>query len=493
MCVSEVQVHVRVCATSSHHTTAHFTLRAFERRRFFICNMTERVRSMMKSASTRGSVAHLGTTPCKYHVEFVISHVDKIKTADEVCIVWDRRGKSVHTQMAKVVNNKATFRETLAMETTLFRRASPGIKMGEPPKAGEECKFDEKKAKFALRRSTPTGKSVGKISLNLADYVKSVNGTVFADLKLSNGSVVSVKIISTFLHVGKKDDNKADNDNGSDGESVLSELQDANAGAMDNDSVFGDDASSNASLVIEVERIEENADGSKKRTPVKSSDSKSPPTFEMSLSPVSNDGNKTPSKSSKSDSKRVLSKRASAAGLKESISTRSRHRRKDRTEKDELRKEVEKLKAENAKLKASKKAAVEEIDALRDELQSMDEIRTLPSSPTSAEAMKRKTEEEMKSLRKQIKELKGQNLGLVEELEELHLENQGRSGTAGNEEVAELKEQIKQLEITLRREPKFMDVVNELKVAKVSLALANMEKEQAQFALFQFKGNSPRL
>ncbi len=445
---------------------------------------------MMKSASTRGSMAHLGTTPYKYRVDFVVSHVDQIKMADEVCLVWDRRGKSVNTQLAKVVNKKATFRETLTMETILFRRAAPGIKMSEAPKPGEECAFDEKKAKFALRRGGPSGKALGKIQLNIADYVKSVSGTVFADLKLSNGSVASVKIVSNFLHVGKKDDKKDDDGPTSDGESVLSEVQDG-AGGMDNDSVFGDDASSNTSLVIEVERIEENADGTKKRTPVKLAEPKSPAS-ELSLSPVSTDGGKTPSKVTKVDSKRSLSKHASGVGLKESISTRSRHRRKERGEKEELRKEVDKLKAENAKLKASRKAAVEEIDALRDELRSIEELKATPGSPTSAESMKQKTAEEVKSLRKQIKDLKAQNLGLVEELEELHMENQGKGGGSGSEEVAELKDLIKQLQTALRREPKFMDVVNELKVAKVSLALANMEKEQAQFALFQFKGNSPR-
>lgn len=48
------------------------------------------------------------------------------------------------------------------------------------------------------------------------------------------------------------------------------------------------------------------------------------------------------------------------------------------------------------------------------------------------------------------------------------------------------------LELKLQREPEFVEVFNELKVANVSLALTNMEKEQAIFALkLERQANTP--
>lgn len=427
--------------------------------------MADRVRSMVKkSTSTRGSMSHMGTTPYKYNVDVFISHVDNIKTADEVCLVWDRRGKVVHTAAAKVANKKATFRETLSMETTLFRRAGPGVKTGAEPKPGEELKFDEKKAKFALRRGTPSGKALGKIVLNLADYVKGVSGTLFADLKLSNGSVAAVKIDARFLHIGKKKRESKGDNAGSDGASEMSEMDNN----MENDSIFGDSEVEDDNLEIPVCREAESVGGTRSRLPATTSpvsDPSSPPTVR------------------KSSSVR-LSKRMSSALLKESPSVRGRtkSRAKDK-DASELRRTIEGLRAENEKLKRARKAAVEEIDALKEELASAEEL-TNASSPARREAAVRKAQEEMTFLRKRIKELKSHNDNLIEELEELH---QNGTGNAKNqsEEVSILKEKVQHLEVQLRREPKFMDVVNELKVAKVSLALANMEKEQAIFALQQ--------
>lgn len=263
--------------------------------------MAERVRSMMKrsgsrAGSSRGSVSHMGTTPCKYRVDIFVSHVDQIKTADEVCLVWDRRGKIVHTSLVKVKDAKATFRETLSMETTLFRRATPGVKIGAAPVPGEDLKFDEKKAKIALRKSGPQGKAVGKIVLNLSEYIKGVTSTLFADLKLSNGSVVSAKIEARFLHIGKKKKDGDVDDGASDAGSEMTDV------GMDNDSIFGDDADDLADLDILVEREDSDASRTTPRSSNLSSRKRPSPLDPSSSSPVSDDGS---TKLSRSASVRV--------------------------------------------------------------------------------------------------------------------------------------------------------------------------------------------
>lgn len=49
----------------------------------------------------------------------------------------------------------------------------------------------------------------------------------------------------------------------------------------------------------------------------------------------------------------------------------------------------------------------------------------------------------------------------------------------GVDEVPALRKNVGELEVSLQCELTFMDVVNELKVIKMTLALANMENEQA--------------
>ncbi len=133
---------------------------------------------------------------------------------------------------------------------------------------------------------------------------------------------------------------------------------------------------------------------------------------------------------------------------------------------------------------------MEEIEALREELTTVDSSRA-EGGDSSREAPEVRTmRAELERLTKTVGELKGQNKNLSEELEEVHEEGVRSRGDAAAVESKRLRERIADLEMALRREPKFMDVVNELKVAKVSLALANMEKEQALFMLQQHQAGS---
>lgn len=451
--------------------------------------MTDRVRSMIKKSGSRAgksrsSMSHLGTTACKYKVDIFVSHIDGIKTADEVCLVWDRRGKIISTSMVKVKDSKATFRETLSMETTLFRRASHGVKVGAAPVAGEELKFDEKKAKIALRKGSPQGKALGKIVLNLSEYIKGLTSTLFADLKLSNGSVVSAKIEATFLQVGKKKKGEDDDDAASDAGSEMTDV------GMDNDSIFGDDANDMADIDIMVQREESASSGSprEKKDPVANS------------SPVSDAGgkvrrsasvrapkSKTSSSLVESPSARTRTKSRVKNKELERATTKSRSRSFRTDEAAELRKAIETLRTENAKLKSAKSAAMEEIEALREELSQVGEGGS--STPKSRESLElRMLKKEMERMTKETEELKGQNKNLLVEIEEIHEEEVKSQKAGAGKDSQKLKGKIQDLEIALRREPKFMDVVNELKVAKVSLALANMEKEQALFELQQYTG-----
>lgn len=507
-------------------------------------------RSGSKMSISKSSMNHMGTVPYKYKVDVFVSYVDVVKTAGEVCVTWERRGKSNATASVKVKDKKAVFKEALSMETTLFRKP--------PPKGASESddyKFDEKIAKFALRKGNADGKALGKMHINLADHIKGPTGTVFADLKLSNGSIIVTKIESLLLHTGKKA-KKA----GSGGSEACSEMTDMDGG-MEDDSIFGDDAPDDlGDLDLMIDEAGAGDGGSSSKAPapapaapvsqkaVKSvpkeepkAPAKSPKASHQASSAASGDS-ATP-KSSKKDKTfksdkgktekgdKVNSEKAGKpekgdVGLTQSPSIRDKLKskmKKDKTstskkeksgddgerkgesssskdssakisaEVAQLREAVTSLTAENRKLRTSKQAMMEEIEELRSELESSEQaleemqesgVSSMGGSMGTSESTLRQDKKDMQA---QIKELEGQVEGLLDELDGNEDGRDGVKPKGKKFDDEDYKKQIVDLELALKREPQYLDVVDELKVAKMSLALANMEKEQAVFALKRYE------
>lgn len=491
----------------------------------------------MKKSSSRihvgkGSMNHIGATPYRFRLDIFVSYVDHVKNASDVCITWERRGNSQATNVVKVKDRKAVFRQSLSMESTLFRRVNNASKRASSSDP-EELKFDEKKAKFMLRKNAPDGKAIGKIYLNMADYVRGPSSTVFADMKLSNGSIVVTKIEATMLHMGKK------KKNGSKAASeACSEMTDGNS--VENDSLFGDDDQDLGDIEIETTPapVDDKPSSMSILSPVSSTSAASTTShFAKSAVQTSNDAamsvspteevrasSSTPQAVHVSRKDSSLSLPSSSAGnaakkacqregkslameddLRESPSLRDKLKKKMKGRKDrehnkdngvekgssrrehslpseieELRALAGSLKKENAKLKASKQAAMDEIEALRSDLEECEAVLERNEGGSRAATASLDMSKTLKEKDKMIAELEAQNEGLLEELEEIH-DNAVESATSSQEGV--LRQRIEELEVALRREPQYLDVVNELKVTKVSLALANMEKEQALFAL----------
>jgi N-terminal C2 in EEIG1 and EHBP1 proteins len=509
--------------------------------------MAERMRSLAKRSGSKmsiskGSMNHIGTTPFKYKVDVFISYVDVVKTTGDVCVTWERRGKTNATTCVKVKDNKAVFRETLSMETTLFRKNSPTQKSGATSTEGQELKFDEKIAKFALRKGGGEGKAIGKMHVNLADHIKGPNGTVFADLKLSNGSIIVTKIESTLLHMGKKS-KKNGSGGGSEANSETTDLD----GGVEDDSIFGDDAEDLGDLDLMI--AESGADsGAEPGKPLSSPRGAAAPTktgsegLGMSSpsvlklkvataptpratqkdsapsppAPTPANGEETPKPTSKERVKcdasltesPSLRDKVKAKLKKDKTSARKERSIEDEvkapaakqelsakvsTEVSQLREAVTALTADNKKLRTSKQAMMEEIEELRSELAASEKALEeqggdCPSSPRggTAEDQLRK---EKKELTAKVKELEGQIEGLLEELDNAPPRNETLPKEKSKRfDDSDYKRQIVDLELALRREPQYLDVVDELKVTKMALALANMEKEQALFALKKFEG-----
>lgn len=494
-------------------------------------------RSSSKLGAGKGSIAHIGSTPSKFRLDFFIQYVDGVKSDDAVCVVWERRDTLLATKAVMAKDAKAVFRENLTMQVTLFRRADGG---------GESPKFDEKKAKFALKKNDVDGKTLAKIHLNLADYVQGTSGTTFADIKLSGGVVMAAKIEATLLSSGK---GKGGGDGASSKMSAMTTgsggLNDADSSIADDDSIFDDGDLDDLDGLAESAQAGKNAAAppspstsvSGAASPVLSLSSPSAPETpskkgekkeKKEKKKAAKDSSKQASKEAKesgsdkgdaplkSSSKRILSKMskkverngstvgiekkakkaaaaAAAAAASDGASPAGAQPDSLRSaaEKDsaplvaELRKRVAALEQSNGRLQLDLKDANTEMDALQEELEAATSSE-VAGGKSAAEAKKQK--DTIKALQREVHTLKLENAGLMEELDERAGDDEEDSSSSLqrlNQKNAQLTSEIEDLTQKLGREPEFLRVVEQLKVIKVQLATAIEDKEQAMFLLKQ--------
>lgn len=498
-------------------------------------------RSSSKLGAGKGSIAHIGSTPSKFRLDFFIQFVDGVKSDDAVCVVWERRDTLLATKAVMAKDSKAVFRENLTMQVTLFRRNDGG---------GDGPKFDEKKAKFALKKNDADGKTLAKVHLNLADYVQGSTGTTFADIKLSGGVVMATKIEATFLSSGK---GKGGGDGASSKMSAITTgsggLNDMDSSIGDDDSIFDDGDLEDLDDLAEPARASGGKSGVVPPSPLASA---SGPASPSSSSLTSSSAAGTPSKKeekkekkerkkaakeskqaakeakdsgegsekgdspSKSSSKRILSKiskkverngstmgiekkakKAAAAAAAASVadgsspagaSSDSLRPGSDRDSAPlvaELRKRVAALERANGRLQLELKDANTEMDALQAELEA---ATSSELSGTKAASEAKKQKDLIKALQREVHTLKLENAGLMEELDERAGDEEDDSSlslTRLNQKNAQLTSEIQDLTQKLGREPEFLKVVEQLKVIKVQLATAIEDKEQALFLLKQ--------
>lgn len=152
-------------------------------------------RSSSKMITRAQSLRSMGKVPFKFKFDFLVETVDKLAASGDVVVVWERSGtKIVGTKPAKVdkATRKANFgSDRIECELTLYK-SNPSDK-----------KFQDKVFKLAVRSNTVDGKTLGKIHLNLAEYVEVPSGTKRISAELTNGSTIIATIECRFLSMGK--------------------------------------------------------------------------------------------------------------------------------------------------------------------------------------------------------------------------------------------------------------------------------------------------
>eukprot|EP00178_Gracilaria_changii_P010520 TRINITY_DN305_c2_g1_i1.p2 TRINITY_DN305_c2_g1~~TRINITY_DN305_c2_g1_i1.p2 ORF type:complete len:533 (+),score=115.12 TRINITY_DN305_c2_g1_i1:5615-7213(+) len=409
-----------------------------------------------------------------------------------------------------------------------------------------ELHFDEKLAKIVLRKGAVDGKAMGKISVDFAKYIKGTTSTVFADLTLSNGAVVITKIEATMLHIGRKSKNgsHAASDTLSeitevyrDDDSIfgdcdaqdLGDLEQVTRSPKNLQEVYSSDSAVSPSSTVTL------SDSPRKLVSMGKAATfvGSVPNRQQSLTSDSVNSLESSPELSAVNTKRGKTQNGmkESPSLKDKIKTKLKERKgtkkpkedkceeaKSRTipssassagaaskrekeklvippellsELKELKAQVHALKKENNKLKSTNKNAHEEINALKADLQAREldledeKSKSVRGQKAAGASAVPELSNTIKEKDRRIAELEAQNESLLEELEENHDQHveSARSQEVNTSVIRDLKKKIEELEVALRREPRFLDVVNELKVTKVSLALANMEKEQTLFKM----------
>lgn len=147
-------------------------------------------RSSSKLIAKAGSMRNINKTGFRFTISLYIEAVEKVLSANEIVLVWERNAKVLTSKAVRVEKDSRTAHfggELLSQEVTLFKKKK------------ENAKFEEKVFRLAIRNAADRGKVVGKIDVNFADHVDIPSSSKRIAAPLNNGSRVVMRVESKFL------------------------------------------------------------------------------------------------------------------------------------------------------------------------------------------------------------------------------------------------------------------------------------------------------
>lgn len=156
----------------------------------------------MKKSSSKfilraSSVRNIAKVPFKFRFLLNVESVEKLTASGDVVLVWERNQKMEFTKPAKVdrTTRRAVFNDDrIACNITMYK-TTPNDKI-----------FQDKVIKLALRTDNAEGKTLGKIHINLADYVEIPSASRRIGAELSNGATLVAVMQFNFISMGKSTD-----------------------------------------------------------------------------------------------------------------------------------------------------------------------------------------------------------------------------------------------------------------------------------------------
>lgn len=458
-----------------------------------------RLSGRIKSGRLGTAIARTKAVPFKFQFDILVNGVKNVKdSAGFIVVIYERRNLLKGTSPVKVAGKCAALKENISVEATLYRKDDP---------TGSST-FEEKLAKVAIRMEKPDGKTIGKLHVNLADYARVPSGSVFADLKMSNGSVVSTKIDSRLLASGKK--SKKGGDDGSSIASGMSAMTTGSGG-------LGDDQSDCSFLD---ESFDSDLEGPRSGGSVTSpTGRKTKKRGLSSLREVTRAGKAAAA--AKEDETAKIVAQAKAEGMRSSrrlsdLSSASEVLSKMRPSLStdikgdgfndklitSLTSERDAIKGKNDKLAAKLRTVDEELDVLYDEIEkaeaTLTEMRAKETRQEKGQSRRKGSsdaedaevadmEEELAELEEVQEALKEKNDELVAKLTEqvegpaanVKEESSRRKEERRAERRKKMEKERNALRRKLDRDQRFLKIAEDLRDVKMTLAFTTMEKDQA--------------
>lgn len=423
-------------------------------------------RSGSKLIAKAASVKNINKLGFRFEFELQLESCDNILGSSEIVCTWERKAKLVHSAPYKVDKAKRLVNfggEVLRQEVTMFkkRKADPG--------------FEAKVFRLTVRGGSETGKIIGRVDLNFADFVEIPSLTKRVGASLDSGSRLIFRVTSNFLgevEPRKQRRNKAG-------------APDDDAASVASDSTIGESGSDSCAAGAVEELSQREQDEEDLNDLIINGD----PLPKATISSV--ESSSTQSQSTYASSQQ---RSTAAPGL-------SAYRREKSSESAVLRANSSGEAVANYSSTGQHVTSRTAGNAYNSSARTRDnDCRNLPagghagvnnSLGGSIPAPDSVSRSEVERLRTENKALRRANDQLKERLTELGIgSSNGMSNSADiqtilalTEENKNLRRNIEDLETQIAREPVYADVVRELRESKVALAILSLERDELQQAM----------
>jgi len=423
-------------------------------------------------------------------------------------VVVQKREHLYATQPIVASSKTLTFNQKIAFDATLFAESEGGDDNSDTAsiaaKAANSNGFLEKDIKIALRSNFDTGETIGKAHLDIAKYARVPSGMVNVEFKLSNNATLYTRITSRLTSTAKpglaSKLGVGNSSRSSLGSSVWSKGSkkdkdgDAGSGAADDDDWLNDpDLDEELAGLGNHDSTEFNEFGSSQE-PNDTSKQKS-----MSAT--------QPSSNMKTDSRTAAATMAAATTARPTTTAGIGARNKSQepskadsslsalgavvrqgtfeTTVSKLENELRTLKQQLVKLEKQNDDVIEEIEHYSDEADKFEK----QTRDARMEAARAELEPEdgatIAELESRLQTLLDENKDLEHSNQQFRAELKGGDKLSAaeqeeNRRVMKIQQELDDMRSQLERDESFLRVADELKVAKLALAMAVMELEDAK-------------
>lgn len=406
-------------------------------------------RSGSKLIAKAGSVKNISKAGYRFDVSLAMESVDNMLGTSDVVCTWERGPKVLSTPPCKINKHKRTVDfdgAAMRQEITLFKKKK------------SDAGFEPKVFRLAVRQGSETGRVVGKIDLNFADYADLPSFSKRIGAPLSSGGRLILRVETRYLGEaekkrGKKKGAKSDDD----------------ASSMYSDSTLADDKLSTAAAeeLAERDKDEQDLDDLDVTAGGGAAPSRDPPPR----------ARKAPS--------RDVPSGTGGGGGDDGPSVRADDGPAAR-------------RAASKDARAGRDGGMGSRAASRDPPRAP--ARKAPSRDVAAGGGRDAWEERRGggddgggASRSEVERIRADNKLLRRENDQLRerLAESGGGGGGGQEEEvraltqenANLRRDIEELEARISREPVYADVVRDLRESKMALAILTMERDELQQAV----------